>query len=63
MPYHREERSWPEIERDRLTRKIERLGQHAVAHETQAVRLYQQIAYLYKEIYKLERAIADAPVA
>jgi rubrerythrin len=51
------DRSFPEIERDRLTRKIERLGQHAVAHEQQAAALYKQIAFLCKEIYKLERAI------
>jgi phage host-nuclease inhibitor protein Gam len=55
----RQERSWVEIERDRLNRKIKRLGKKAVHQEAQAGAFYKQIAYLYKEIYKLERAITD----
>jgi hypothetical protein len=54
-----QERSWFEVERDRLNRKIKRLGKKAVQHETQAGALYRQIAYLYKEIYKIERAITE----
>jgi phage host-nuclease inhibitor protein Gam len=52
-------RSWYEIERDRLNRKIERLGKKAVEYESQAQAVYKQIAYLYKEVYKLERVISE----
>jgi hypothetical protein len=61
------ERIWFAIERDRINRKIVRLGKKAIQHEAQAGALYKQIAYLYKEIYKLEQAItaqaAQTPAA
>jgi uncharacterized coiled-coil DUF342 family protein len=53
-----QEKSWLEIERDRLNRKIVRLGKKATEHEAQAGALYKQIAYLYKEVYTLERAMS-----
>jgi len=48
---------WPEPEIKRLYRKIARLGKRAQTHAHEEGQCYKHIAYLYKEIYKLEQAL------
>ncbi len=51
---------WWRVELKRLQRKVARLGNQASRLEALAQQRYQQMTYLYKEIYKLERAIQEA---